>query len=132
VSDRETGWEHNYRCPDVVVYLAGTRAKSCDTHWRGGPDFAVEIVSDYDRTRDKIEFYAAVGTRELLIVDRDPWCLELLRLDGNELKSVGTATERAAAGITSAVLPLTYHLAAGADRPVLKVTRPTDGKTWDV
>jgi hypothetical protein len=39
VSDREKGWEFNYRCPDVAVYLTGTKAKNCRTHWVGGPDF---------------------------------------------------------------------------------------------
>jgi hypothetical protein len=30
VGDREMGWKRNYRCPDVAVFLRGTRA-------RGGP-----------------------------------------------------------------------------------------------
>jgi Uma2 family endonuclease len=79
VSDRELDWESNYRCPDVAVYLAGNSAKQCAAHWCGGPDLAIEIVSEDDRTRDKIPFYSLVGTRELLIVDRSPWGLELLR-----------------------------------------------------
>src|SRR5262245_14269348 len=57
VSDQEVHWEKNYRCPDVAVYLAGNPAKDCDTHWFGGPDFAVEIVSPNDRSRDKLGFY---------------------------------------------------------------------------
>src|SRR5215213_3976708 len=61
VSDRVNGWEHNYRCPDVAVYLVGNPAQNCNTHWCGGPDFAAEIASDDDRTRDKIPFYAKVG-----------------------------------------------------------------------
>ena len=40
---------------------AETRAKNCRTHWLGGPDFAVEIVSEDDRTRDKIPFYSESG-----------------------------------------------------------------------
>jgi hypothetical protein len=39
VSDRIKGWTHNYRCPDVAVYLTGSRARNCGTHWCGGPDF---------------------------------------------------------------------------------------------
>src|SRR3990172_11765297 len=66
VSDRDLGWQSNYRCPDVAVYLAGNKATNCDTHWCGGPDFAVEIVSDDDQSREKIPFYAKVSTRELL------------------------------------------------------------------
>jgi Uma2 family endonuclease len=132
VSDRIEQWEHNYRCPDVAVYLAGTSAKNCDTHWCGGPDFAVEIVSDDDRTRDKIAFYAKVGTRELLIVDRDPWCLELLRLDGAEMKTVRTSSGQSGQPLLSEVLPLTFQQVAGDDRPAIRVSRTTDGKSWDV
>src|SRR5687768_1833214 len=68
VSDRDEGWEHNYRCPDVVVFMKGTSARNCDTHWVGGPDFAVEIRSPGDRTPQKLPFYAAVNVRELLVI----------------------------------------------------------------
>jgi Uma2 family endonuclease len=132
VSDRERGWEHNYRCPDVVVYLADNKAKNCETHWCGGPDFAVEISSDDDRTRDKIPFYAKVGTRELLIVDRDPWQLELLRLSGKTLKSIGKSTVRSRRLLRSNVLPLTIRLVGGKNRPVVRVSHSTDGRSWDI
>jgi len=132
VSDRERGWERNYRCPDVVVYLAGTKAKNCDTHWRGGPDFAVEIASDDDQTRDKIPFYAKVGARELLIVDRNPWQLELLRLTRKTLKSVGKSTIKSRRLLTSRVLPLSFRLIAGKQRPMIRVTHASDDRTWDV
>src|SRR5688500_17695917 len=82
VSARVAGWKQNYRCPDVVVALAGGRAQDCGTHWCGGPDFVVEIRSPSEDPRDKLDFYAAVGTREVLVIDRDPWGLELFRLDG--------------------------------------------------
>ena len=129
VSDREKGWQHNYRCPDVVVYLAGTQAKNCDTHWCGGPDLAVEIVSDDDLTRDKIPFYGKIETRELLIVDREPWSLELLRLKDGELKSVGHSDSQANQLLNSEVLPLTFRLIGEADRPEIEV-RHHNGKTW--
>ncbi len=129
VSDREKGWQHNYRCPDVVVYHAGTRAKNCDTHWCGGPDLAVEIVSDDDLTRDKIPFYGKVETRELLFVDRDPWSLELLRLSDGELKSVGISNIPASQLLSSEVLPLKFRLTGDQNRPEIEVRR-YDGKTW--
>jgi Uma2 family endonuclease len=132
VSDREEGWEHNYRCPDVVVYLPGTTAKNCDTHWCGGPDFGVEIASRDDATREKIGFYAKVRTGELLIVDREPWQLELLRLDGGELKSVGVSTIDSGHELRSAVLPLIFRLTSGETRPTIQVAHPVDEKTWDV
>src|ERR1043165_3370547 len=60
VSDRDRGWQFNYRCPDVAVYLPKTFAKLCHTHWVGGPDFAVEVVNEDDQTRDKIPSYSKV------------------------------------------------------------------------
>ncbi|MBW3539764.1 MAG: Uma2 family endonuclease [Planctomycetes bacterium] len=83
VSDRLEGWKENYRCPDVAVFLKETRAINDGTHWLGGPDFGVEIRSPDNRTYEKLEFYAKVLTRELLVVGRDPWTLELYRLQGD-------------------------------------------------
>ncbi len=76
VSDRVDDWTQNYHCPDVAVYLHGNPAVNCGTHWRGGPDFAVEIVSPDDRSREKLGFYARVEVRELLLIDRAPWSVE--------------------------------------------------------
>jgi Uma2 family endonuclease len=132
VSDREKGWQNNYRCPDVAVYLPETHAKNCRTHWLGGPDFAVEIVSEDDRTRDKIPFYSKVGTRELVVVDRNPWSLELLRLSAKKLKSIGVSSGRSGRVLQSRVLPLSFRLISGQRRPVIEVVRTTDGKTWKV
>src|SRR3989304_5085418 len=130
VSDRERGWEYDYRCPDVAVYLLGNAAKNCDTHWCGGPDFAIEIVSNDDRTRDKIPFYAQVGTQELLIVERDRWALELLRLSESALRSVGSSTVESGRILASAALPLTFRLISGTDRPPILGTHTVDGQTW--
>ncbi len=71
VSDNAEHWKKNYRIPDVAVFLLGNPAEDLDTHWFGGPDFAVEIRSKGDRSRKKFDFYAKVGVKELLLVDRD-------------------------------------------------------------
>jgi Uma2 family endonuclease len=132
VSDREEEWESNYRCPDVAVFLTETSAKNCGTHWRGGPNFAVEITSPDDMARDKLPFYGKVGTRELLFVDRDPWSLELLRLRGKKLTPVGSSSLKKKNVLPSAVLPLTFRLTAGKHRPAIDVVRTTDGRMWTV
>ena len=106
VSDRDADWTENYREPDVVVYLATNPAKDRSTHWVGGPDLAVEIASPGEDPRAKLDFYAKIGTRELLIVDRYPWALELYQLQGGKLVLVGksdaanAATSRIAPSIT--------------------------------
>ena len=130
VSDRQDDWTKNYRCPDVVAFLNDTRAVNCDTYWYGGPDFAVEITSPYDRTREKFDFYASVGTRELLIVDRDPWALELYRLDGGELRLVGRSTAEQSDVLTSEVVPLSWRLVGGDERPRIEVAHADGVQRW--
>lgn len=130
VSDRVTGWKQNYRCPDVVVTRAGGRARDCGTHWCGGPDFVVEIRSPSEDPRDKLDFYAAVGTREVLVIDRDPWGLELFRLDGSALQTVGRSDAAEFELLTSTVMPLTFRLRAATPRPAIVVTHTTTGQTW--
>lgn len=130
VSDREDDWTQNYRCPDVAVFLKDGAAKNCDTFWLGGPDFAVEIASPDDLARDKIPFYAKVGTHELLIIDRDPWQIELFHLEGEVLRSVGISTLVESELIASDVLPFTYRLVGADDRPHIAVVHTATGKEW--
>src|SRR5581483_518204 len=82
ISDREDEWKFNYRVPDVAIFLPGNKEKNCGTHWFGGPDFLVEVASDDDRSWEKLPVYARVGVREVLIINRDPWQLELYRCRG--------------------------------------------------
>ncbi len=130
VSDQAHGWRKNYRCPDVAVFLARTKARNKRTHWLGGPDHAVEVISPDDRTRDKLPFYEKVGTREVLLVDRDPWALELYRLRSNRLKLVGKCTLAKKDVLQSSVLPLTYTLVPAKPRPKIQVTHRQTGQKW--
>jgi Uma2 family endonuclease len=129
VSDREDKWKKNYRRPDVAVFLKGNPAQDRDTHWFGGPDFAIEIVSPNDRSREKLDFYAKVGVRELLILDRKPWRLELYRLRMGVLATAGSASLKAPAPMVSEVLPLTFSLLAGKPRPRLRVAARRGSRT---
>lgn len=132
VGDREVDWKQNYRCPDVAVFMRGTAARNMGTFWLGGPDFAVEIVSPDDASRDKLEFYAGVGVRELLVVDRDPWQLELYRLTGRELAEVGRSAPPDSKAIRSEVVPLSFRLVAGGARPSIEVTHHDGVQRWTV
>ncbi len=131
VSDRIDDWKQNYREPDVAVFLEGTTARDMDTHWLGGPDFAVEILSPNDPAREKLDFYAKVNVRELLIIDRAPWQVELYRLSRRRLGLVGTSTPRAGEILPSKVLPLTFRLVTGKPRPKIEVV-PADGRRWSI
>ena len=121
ISDQETNWVRNYRVTDVAVFLDENPAEDRDTHRFGGPDFAIEIVSPGDRSREKFEFYTGTGTRELLILDRDPWSLELYRLEGGILQLVGSSTPDKQAILTSDAIPFTFRLIAGDERPPLEM-----------
>jgi Uma2 family endonuclease len=130
VSDREDGWDHNYRAPDVVVVMKGSRAKDCDTHYCGGPDFLVEIISTQDQSRAKLPFYSQIGVHEVMIIDRDPWCLELYRLEGGELRLIGKSQLDAPAELSSAVVPLSFRLLPGQPRPQIEVTHRDGVQRW--
>jgi Uma2 family endonuclease len=119
VSDRDENWTHNYRVPDVVVFLPGNPAVNHGTHWQGGPDFLVEIISRGERPRKKLPFYAKIGVREVLIVNRKTWTLELYSTAGSP--AVLQLTTMAPLGsnieLRSNVLPMSFQLRPGTPRP---------------
>jgi hypothetical protein len=130
VSDREDDWEHNYRIPDVVVVFPGGAARDCGTHWCGGPDFCVEIASRGDRNREKIDFYASIGVRELLLIDRDPWKLEMFRATGSRLQSVGRSDATTSDLLASDVVPVAFRLVLAGARPKIEVIHRDGVQRW--
>lgn len=130
ISDRVEDWEHNFRCPDVVVFLKECSAVNHGAFWHGGPDFAVEVISPRDDSRAKIPFYAKVGTRELLLVDRDPWSLELWRLESDVMTLASRSEPEKGETVSSQVLPFTFRLVTGSVRPEIEVQSTETGKVW--
>ena len=111
ITDREDDWTKNYRVPDVLVFSNGTKAIDRQSHWYGGPEFAIEIVSRGDKTLDKLDFYAAVGTQELLVIDRHPWKLTMYRYN-SESKSLEITddSELSTEPIVSHFFPVQFRL----------------------
>ncbi|MBI1313820.1 hypothetical protein GC176_21210 [bacterium] len=132
ITDQPTDWTHNYRCPDVVVFLNETTAENRDTHWFGGPDLAIEIVSEGDRTREKLGFYARVGTRELLVVDRYPWSLQLYRLQNDRLELSAESTFDNEVTIDSAIVPLSFQLCAGDAGRQFVIREQNGEQSWTI
>ena len=130
ITDRQEKWVSNYRVPDVTVFLNGNPAENKGTHWLGGPDLAIEIVSDNDKSRKKLDFYASVGTRELLIIDRNPWQIELFRLQNGELLSVGVSTSSNGNVLTSKTVPFSLRLVSGESRPKLEAFHEDGIQHW--
>jgi hypothetical protein len=83
-------------------------------------------MSPYDKTMDKLDFYAAIGVRELLVVDRDTKEIELFALHGNKMESRGQSIADGAIAVASKVLPLSFQLRDGEDPQIL--VRRTDAK----
>ena len=130
VSDREEGWTFNYRVPVVAVFLEGSAARNCGTHWFRGPDFAVEIASPGDRSRDKLDFYSKNGVRELLLIGRDPWQLELYRAGAGGLELAGSTGFARGGTLSSKVLPLSFRLVPGQPRPKVEVAHHDGVQRW--
>jgi Uma2 family endonuclease len=130
LSDRAEDWKYNYRCPDVAVFLSGNTAQVFEAHICGPADFLVEIVSPNDKTRDKFDFYGRLGVRELLVIDRQPWSLELYRLSGNELVPAGRSSVSQSAVIASAVLPLSFQLFPAQPRPEIRIAEIGGVRSW--
>jgi Uma2 family endonuclease len=124
ISSCPENWKQNFRVPDAVVVLPGSRAADEGSHWLGGPDFVVEIESPGDMTDEKIPFYSRVGVRELLVIHRDTRQVRLLRNDGDTM----TPAEADAQGwFASAVIPLACRRVARGKK-VQNEIRRTDGK----
>jgi Uma2 family endonuclease len=132
VSDRVEGWEQNYRSPDVAVFLPGTTARECGTHWCGGPDFVIEIRCRGDRTMQKLPFYASINVRELFIIDREPWSMELYRLGDGALNRVDRVEVEGARSISSELVSLDFRFIPASPRPMIEVEHRDTRQRWSV
>lgn len=132
LSDRGDDWEDDYRVPDVAVFLAGGGAEDLGTHWRGPADFLVEITSPGDRTRERLPFYGRLGVVELLIVERQPWRLELYRGGSGKMEEASRSDVETGGALSPQTVPLTFRLVPGDPRPQVEVTHAQSGRLWMV
>lgn len=132
VSDRRDDWKSNYRIPDVAVFMNDTKAENCGAFWLGGPDFGIEIISPKDRALLKLPFYANVGSKEVLAIDRDPWTLTLYRLRDGEMVEVGKSSSEASEVITSEVLPLNWRLVENDAGMSIEITHHDGRQQWQI
>ncbi len=130
LSDRNEGWEKNYREPDVAAFLNDGHAINHGTHWQGAADFLVEIISPGERTHEKIPFYGSIGVVELLVINRDPWTLELYRHQNGQLEKVGQSTVAAPEVLGSQTVGLSFQLLPGESRPQIQVAHVATGRQW--
>jgi Uma2 family endonuclease len=79
-------WPNNYRIPDLVLLTPERFHIDCNEYFDGGPDAVVEIYSPGDESYEKFPFYAAVGVREVFVIDRDSKEPELYEIVGGEFQ----------------------------------------------
>lgn len=78
----------NFRGPDLS-FVSNDRAALVAESWiEGAPDAVIEIYSPGDETYEKLPFYAKLGVREAIIIDRDTREVELFRPQGDDMLAV--------------------------------------------
>jgi Uma2 family endonuclease len=111
VCDAPEGWE-NYRIPDLTFIAAGRETILAPDGIRfGGPDAVIEIRSPDDETYEKLTFFATLGVREVIVIDRDSKQVELFTLEGTHyaraLAAADGSVMSSVLGITLRTLPQT-------------------------
>ena len=89
LSDRTDDWKSNYRCPDVAVFWRATRPRFSRHIFAEQPTSWLRSLARATRAAISWSFMPSLGVRELLIIDRHPWSLELYRLSGSDLVLAG-------------------------------------------
>ncbi len=90
----EASRSENYRIPDVTFVAAGRESVLAEDGTRGGaPDAVIEIRSPEDESYDKLPFFASLGVREVIIIDRDTKKPEIYRLAGSQYLAVAVDRE---------------------------------------
>jgi Uma2 family endonuclease len=71
----------SYRIPDLTFVAAGRESLLVADGIRGGgPDAVLEVRSPNDESYDKLPFFAKLGVREVVIIDRDTKRVEVFVL----------------------------------------------------
>ena len=79
-------WVSNYRVPDLVLLKPDRFHINRSEYFEGGPNVVVEIHSPGDESYEKLPFYAALGTPEVWIIDRDSKAPEIHLLEGGKYR----------------------------------------------
>ena len=91
---RQGAGEEDYRIPDLTFVAAERKAILAEDGMRGGgPDAVIEIRSPGDESYEKLSFFADLGVREVLVIDRDTKKPEVFRLVGRQYQAVAQKLE---------------------------------------
>jgi len=85
----DTSPKPDYRIPDFTFIASGREHIIAREGTRGGgPDAVIEIRSPEDETYEKFPFFAKLGVREVIVIDRDTKRPEVYRLAGSQYIAV--------------------------------------------
>lgn len=104
------GEENDYRIPDHSFVAAGRESIIASDGIHGGPDTVIEIVSPGDETYEKFPFFAGLGVREVIGIDRDTKKPEVYRLAGSQYLAVAADRD---GWVVSEMLRVRFRLVAG-------------------
>ena len=111
----------------LVIALAAcdSLTEAPDTELAPSAAAPVDVILSHGRALD-----ARVGARELLLIDRDPWSLELRRYERGELRTVSVSNVRNRDVVTSVIVPLSFQLIDASPRPRLEIAHLTSDRHW--
>jgi len=112
------GWPDDYRIPDMVYLAPGTRARDAGSRYEGPPDVVVEICGADDDSREKLPWYAALGVREVWLLDVASRRPEVLVLSGDAYLKQRPDAE---GWFGSEQFPVELRVAEADGAPVLEV-----------
>jgi Uma2 family endonuclease len=108
----EASPSESYRIPDLTFVAAGREALfAADGIRGGGPDAVIEIFSPNDESYEKLPFYAKLGVREAIVVDRDTKTTEIIRRVGDRYEPVAPDPD---GSVASEVLGVCFAVLDGA------------------
>jgi Uma2 family endonuclease len=103
----EASAKENYRVPDATFVSARRESVLTEDGVRGGaPDAVIEIRSSGDESYEKLPFFAALGVREVIVIDRDTKKPEVFRLAGSQYLAVAIDRD---GGVTSETLRVRFR-----------------------
>ncbi|MBI4605797.1 MAG: Uma2 family endonuclease [Planctomycetes bacterium] len=109
--------ESDYRIPDHSFVRSGRESLIEENGIHGAPDAVIEIRSPEDESYAKLPWFAALGVREAIIIQRDSKETEVYRLAGSQYFAVAPDKD---GWVTSEVMRVRFRAVAG-EKPQLAV-----------
>jgi len=95
----------------------------------GGGDHHDEV---WGHSRQKLQLYSNIGVRELLLIDRAPWALEICKLERGRLRLSGRSTLESPIPVQTNILPPDLRLVPGAKRPLVEIAERAGKPRWQI